>query len=575
MQLRQHPILFKIAKFFFTLTKPLLLFAKKYYDQYKNLLPDHPYNAWATQNEEVCFVDSELGYKPLISIVVPLFNTPTHHFLKMVYSVVNQHYDNWELILANASSDQNSRREAAHTAQIDSRIKVVEVEKNEGISANTNIAIGHSRGDYIAFLDHDYVLHPCALHSVVESLQTEAKPELIYSDEDKITSVDDFYFAPFFKPDWSPDLMENVNYLSHLVVIRADLVRKIGGLRPAFDGAQDYDFLLRLIDKFQPTIRHIPRVLYHWRAAQSSTAQDISHKPYVFSAGQRAIAQHLKRIKVDASVKPIKGKPGFYKLTYAPVKFTIILGKVSPAKYQACARWLNKLLADIDYQNYHLIVGDWFKKFAGSKDTDDLTKAKITMLPDTVADYWSAAVAKAEHPVAICIKAAALSVTNDALAELAAVAADPRHFAAAPILVGSNKRIIDSGITNLAGFPKQLFEGRLLPEDTYYGSTEWVRNVDDLSTNIVSLRTEVLKKILANGQGNYGNAPTINTYIRNKNDKLNGDGRYVLWAHSPFEFIGLLDTSGSVFATKQLLSLTLDSKTYFDNWVEMDEVKHD
>src|SRR3990167_399159 len=88
MQLRQHPILFKIAKFFFTLTKPLLLFAKKYYDQYKNLLPDHPYNAWATQNEEVCFVDSELGYKPLISIVVPLFNTPTHHFLKMVYSVV-------------------------------------------------------------------------------------------------------------------------------------------------------------------------------------------------------------------------------------------------------------------------------------------------------------------------------------------------------------------------------------------------------------------------------------------------------------------------------------------------------
>lgn len=581
MQPNKHPILFKIAKLFFRLAKPLLKVAKKYYDQYKKLLPDDSYNAWATGNEELCFVDGELAHKPLISVVVPLFNTPTNHFLKMVYSVVNQHYENWELILANASSDRKSREDTKRAAQIDTRIKVVEVGHNEGISANTNIAVEASRGEYIAFLDHDDVLHPCALHSVVETLQTDDKPGLIYSDEDKITPASDFYFAPHFKPAWSPDLMKNVNYINHLSVIRADFARKIGGLRPAFDGAQDYDLLLRIIDKFQPQIVHIPRVLYHWRAAQSSTAQDISHKSYIFSAGRRAVSQHLKRIKVNASVEPIKGKPGFYKLTYQPVKFSLIIGRVSPAKYQVCARWLNKLLADIDSQDYQLIVGDWFKEFKDSKDIDNLTKTKITMLP-TSADYWQAAAVKAQHPVAICFKTAGLPTADKALEELAAVAADRRHLAVTPILVGSNKHIIDAGIINVAGFPKQLFEGRLLPEDSYYGSTEWVRNLDDIATNIVAIRTDNLKKILANGLGNYENAPTIKTYIEHKNGELalqeqalQGQSlqRYVLWAHTPFEFIGLLDISGSASETKQLLSFTSGSRIYFDKWSGVDETE--
>lgn len=572
MQLGRHPILFKIAKFFFRLLRPLLRFAKKYYDQYKKLLPDHSYNAWATQNEEVCFVDDELGYKPLISIVVPLFNTPNHHLLKMVYSVVNQHYDNWELILTNASSDQNSRREAAHTAQIDSRIKVVEVEKNEGISANTNIAIARSRGDYIAFLDHDDVLQPCALHSVVEGLQTDEKPELIYSDEDKINSVGDFYFGPFFKPDWSPDLMENVNYLSHLVVVKADLAKKIGGLRPAFDGAQDYDFLLRLIDKFQPQIMHIPRLLYHWRAAESSTAQAIANKPYIFSAGRRAIAEHLKRIKVDASVTVIQGKPGFYKLTYQPVKFSLIVGQVEPSKYQACTRWLNKLLAKIDHQDYQLIVGDWFEQFKGSQDINNLAGAKITTLAKSPS-YWVEAVAKAEHPVTVCFRTAALPTVSKALTELAAVAADERHLAITPILVGPNKCIVDAGIINLTGFPKQLFEGGLLSQDTYYGSTEWVRNVDDLTTNVVAAQTYKLKQILTDSPSKYEQTPSLGALSKHKKQEL--DGRYVVWSHSPFEFVGSLGPTGSGLATRQLLSLTLDSKTYFDNWGELEKVKHE
>ena len=235
-------------------------------------------------------VSAKFSYAPLISIITPVFNTPNEWLQAAIDSVRAQVYQNWELILIDDASTAPPALDRLTSG--DSRIKLLKRESNGGISVASNDGLKIATGEFIGILDHDDTLEPDALFRVVELLQTHRDADLIYSDEDKITEAG--LDAPFLKPDWSPDLFLSYNYICHFTVLRRALLRQVGGFQAEFDGSQDYDLFLRIVEKTQ-RIHHIPRVLYHWRRTANSTADNIRRKPEALEAGRRAIAEHLQR----------------------------------------------------------------------------------------------------------------------------------------------------------------------------------------------------------------------------------------------------------------------------------------
>jgi glycosyltransferase involved in cell wall biosynthesis len=237
------------------------------------------------------------SYRPLISILTPTFNADERFLMGAVESVITQAYENWELILIDdGSSDTRVRGLLENLGQRDARIQTG-FQDHGGISSALNTALALARGGWIALLDHDDLLEPDALFRAIELLQNDREADVIYSDEDKI--VDGKLAAPLLKPDWSPEFFCTHDYLGHFVIIRRDLARD--GFCSEFDGAQDYDLLLRVSEK-TGHIRHIPRVLYHWRRTAESTAHNIRRKPGALEAGRRAIEEHLARRLENARV---------------------------------------------------------------------------------------------------------------------------------------------------------------------------------------------------------------------------------------------------------------------------------
>ena len=267
----------------------------------------------------------------LISILTPLYNTPEKYLRAMIRSVQEQTYGNWELCLADGSDAQHGEvgqvcREAAGK---DPRIQYRKLETNGGISENSNECIRMAKGDYLALLDHDDLLHPAALYEVMKVI-CEEDADMIYTDEDTFSEEPEDAYNPHFKPDFAPDNLRANNYLCHLTVFRKDLVKKAGGgFRSEYDGSQDHDLFLRLSEQ-AGKIRHIPRILYYWRAHRSSVAEDVSAKPYVTEAGKKAVAAHLERIGLEGEVLdgPV---PSMYRIRYA-IKGTPLVSILIPNK---------------------------------------------------------------------------------------------------------------------------------------------------------------------------------------------------------------------------------------------------
>ena len=233
------------------------------------------------------------AYRPLISIITPVFNTPALWLDKAVESVLRQVYENWELVLIDDGSTHPETVELVATIALrDSRIVVVKRETTGGISAASNSGLERARGEWVSLLDHDDVLEPDALFEVVKYLQSNPDIDLIFSDEDKIT--EEGLAAPQFKPDWSPDFLLSYNYLCHFTTIRREIVERAGRFRPEFDGAQDYDLFLR-VSELTTRFHHLPRILYHWRRSETSTSDNIRRKPQALEAGRRAVENHLLR----------------------------------------------------------------------------------------------------------------------------------------------------------------------------------------------------------------------------------------------------------------------------------------
>jgi len=298
-----------------------------------------------------------LAYAPTISIVMPVFNTAQEHLEKAIESVRQQYYENWELCICDdASTAPHVRPMLEEWSRRDSRIKVSFSERNGGISAASNQAIKLAGGEFLGFLDHDDQLSPAALYEVIKLLQAHPEADVIYSDEDKL-EANGRRSDPFFKPDWSPEYLYSLNYVCHFGVYRRSHVDAVAGLRSDFNGSQDYDLLLRIAERTQ-NIFHIPEILYHWRKTAGSTALAAHSKSYSTVAGQRAIAEHLQRLGVMASV--VEGDaPNRYRVRPAlsgdPLVSVIIPTRDGVEVLQRCIRSIEKRT---DYPNYEILIVD-------------------------------------------------------------------------------------------------------------------------------------------------------------------------------------------------------------------------
>lgn len=273
------------------------------------------YNDWIRQHDILSEDDknsirqriSSLKHKPMVSIVVPVYNTPLQYLRLMIQSVLAQLYPYWELCIADdASTNKEIRALLEEYSQKDKRIKCVYRDINGHISAASNSALSLATGEFLALLDHDDLLPEHALYMVAEEINRHPDAAIVYSDEDKITT-DGIRFDPYFKPDWDPDLFYSMNMISHLGVYRRSLVKKTGGFREGLEGSQDYDLALRCIERIKPRqIRHIPHILYHWRALPGSVAAGVNYKTYAHVSARKAIREHFERTGVNAMVTESK-----------------------------------------------------------------------------------------------------------------------------------------------------------------------------------------------------------------------------------------------------------------------------
>ncbi|MEG1780393.1 MAG: glycosyltransferase family 2 protein [Clostridium sp.] len=255
-------------------------------------------------------------YMPKLSIVIPAYKTPERYLKEMLNSVMAQTYGNWEVCVADGSPRGESvERILRHYTKEDRRFKYVILGENKGIAGNTNAAMDMADGDFIVLADHDDTLTPNALYECVKAINADPECDVIYSDEDKMDMDGGALFDPHFKPDFNIDLLCSVNYICHLFVVSHDLVARTGGFRRKFDGAQDYDFIFRCTEQ-AAKIHHIPKVLYHWRCHQDSTASNPESKLYAFEAGEEAIMAHYARVGIQA-LKVEKGVDyGIYHTRY-------------------------------------------------------------------------------------------------------------------------------------------------------------------------------------------------------------------------------------------------------------------
>ncbi len=289
------------------------------------------------------------------SIIVPLYKTPLIFFDEMVESVKNQSYESWELILVNASpEDLVLSDRVQEVVKEDPRIKVIKLEKNLGITLNTNAGVDVATGDFICFFDHDDILEPDLLFEYARALEKDSDIDLLYCDEDKLLK-DGFYSQPFFKPDFSIDLLRNNNYICHMLTVRKSVLDALPKAGSEFDGAQDHNLTLK-VSEVARKIQHISKVLYHWRMSETSTAADADSKPYATSAGIKAVSDHLERLGIKADVEQSR-RPFTYKITYAvteePLVSIIIPSKDAINLLDQC---VTSIIEKSTYPNYEIVI---------------------------------------------------------------------------------------------------------------------------------------------------------------------------------------------------------------------------
>lgn len=294
-------------------------------------------------------------FQPLFSVVIPLYNTPRTFLKEIVDSVLGQTYQKVELCLADGSENGEIQSWLRRNYPGERRIRYRKLEKNQGISENTNAAIRMARGEYLFFADHDDVLARDAFYEIAKRLNEDPEIDVIYTDEDKINRSGTAYFSPHFKPDFSMELLCCNNYICHFFGVKRELLKEAGLLDPAFDGAQDFDLTLRCCEKAR-RVCHIPRVLYHWRTHPDSTAGNPASKRYAFEAGRRAVEAHYRRLGIPAAVEntPLLGRYRTrYEIQGRPKVTILIPNRDHREDLERCVRSIRKKTS---YDNYEILI---------------------------------------------------------------------------------------------------------------------------------------------------------------------------------------------------------------------------
>lgn len=340
-----------------------------YLDTFGHSTTPRSYRQWIQRVEQPSLPSDEearldilaMTHAPLISVVVPTYNTHAEHLKACINSVLAQKYPNWQLCIADdASTAPHVRELLEHYEASDSRIKVAFRGENGHISRASNSALELASGDFVALLDHDDTLPPHALYFVAQAIAAQPTAQIVYSDEDKIDETGQRH-SPHFKSDWNPDLFYSQNYVCHLGVYRRDILERIGGFRPGVEGSQDQDLLLRCLPHVQAdNIVHIPRVLYHWRMSEGSTAQSASAKSYTTQAGIKALQNHLRETGQHAVTVQAGQLPNTYRLrwpipTPAPMVSLIIPTRDKKEVVELAVR---SILAKTTYPNYEILIID-------------------------------------------------------------------------------------------------------------------------------------------------------------------------------------------------------------------------
>jgi glycosyltransferase involved in cell wall biosynthesis len=318
------------------------------------------YHDWILKNEKNMNKTTDLTYKPLISIIVPVYNVSDVILTECIESVLNQTYSNWELCLVDDASTWDSVRNVLNRYENHPNIKIHYRKENGHISTATNDGISMAEGEYLAFLDCDDTLAENAAYEITKKLNKNPKYDFIYSDEDKLTEDGKCRKDPFFKPDWSPDTLMSLMYTCHLSVYRTSIAKEIGGMRTGFEGAQGYDFVLRFTEKTKQ-IGHIAKVLYHWRERQGSTAVGTRVKPYAMKAQKKAKEEALKRRNLEGTVEFVHeiSKYPQYRVVYKDKnesKVSIIIP--SKDNFDMLKKCIEKIDTVTKYRNFEIILVD-------------------------------------------------------------------------------------------------------------------------------------------------------------------------------------------------------------------------
>lgn len=320
-----------------------------------------PYGPWYEAyipSEET--LEKQRKYKfrkrPLISVAVPAYKTPADFLRQMIHSLEVQTYPNWELCIANGSPEDGEMHKILEEwSGKDKRVRYKDLKENLGISENTNEAFSMAKGEFVGLLDHDDLLAPNALFEIVKALDEDDNIDVVYTDEDKVTTDLSEHFQPHLKPDFNLDLLRANNYICHFCLVRRTVIEKTGGFRKEFDGAQDHDFIFRCTENAR-TVKHIPEILYHWRTHKASTADNPASKMYAFDAGKRAVEAHLARLGVTGTVSHTPDF-GFFRVNY-PVQGESLVSVIIPNKdekdtLKAC---IDSLKNNTIYKNFEIII---------------------------------------------------------------------------------------------------------------------------------------------------------------------------------------------------------------------------
>lgn len=311
---------------------------------------------------------SHWNKKEKISIVTPLYHTPAIFLRELIESVLESSYENWQLCFADATQDEEENQIENIVKEYQkmdekltgkkSRICYKKLSQNYGIAENTNQALTMAEGDYIAFLDHDDIITPDALYEMALAAKcakkTGKEANMFYSDEDKVNENRTAFFEPHFKPDFNPDLLCANNYITHFLMISRKLLDRVGKISKEYDGAQDYDFILRCAEQADDVI-HVPKVLYHWRVHDRSTAGGSGSKDYAIDAGKRAIEAHLQRMGERGKVT-VMPYFGFYRVEYE---------ECMKKKREECVLFIDQAITPLNSDWQEILYADCSRKGIG------------------------------------------------------------------------------------------------------------------------------------------------------------------------------------------------------------------